>query len=182
MEHTIPDRARGAADMDDRTALEKRLAEARASIQERIRRIEREVGPGPKAIWASARKRPVVTLLAAALAGLLFGNLVFRKRRRVRTVDPVRAAPPAPPSPPAPPVAPASGGPGVSGGGMRYVFWITLLQTGLGLFADVATDFFAKRSGGAQRIFREERGETRREEAPETQDLPPNTENRSSAS
>ena len=179
MEHTIPDRARGAADMDDRTALKKRLAEARASIQERIRRIEREVGPGPKALWAGARKRPVVTLLAAALMGLLFGNLVFRKRRRVRMADPVRAAPPAPPSPPAPPVAPASGGPG---GGMRYVFWITLLQTGLGLFADVASDFFAKRSGGAQRIFREERGEARREEAPETQDPPPNTENRSSAS
>ncbi len=164
-EHTTPDRGRHAADLDDRTDLEKRLAEARASIQARIKRIEGEVGSGPKAIWAGARKRPVASLLAVAAAGLLFGRLIFRKRRRpARMVDPPAATP----------------GPG--GGGMRYLFWITLLQTGLGLFADAAADFFAKRSGGAQRIFREKQREANRKEGWETRDMPPKAEDHSPSS
>lgn len=171
--HTPPDRARPAPDADDRAALEGRLAQAQASIRARIKRIESEVGPGPKALWAGAKKRPVATLLAAAAAGLLFGNLMFRRRRRT----PRSMHPPAPPSGP-PPVAPGGSG----GGGMRYLFWITLLQTGLGLFADAAADFFAGRSGGAQRIFKEKRSEPDREAGDETQDGPSHTEDGSPSS
>ncbi len=170
--HTPPDRARPAPDADDRAALEGRLAQAQASIRARIKRIESEVGPGPKALWAGAKKRPVATLLAAAAAGFLFGNLMFRRRRR--TVRPVH--------PPAPPGGPPTGTPGGSGGGMRYLFWITLLQTGLGLFADAAADFFAARSGGAQRIFKEKRSEPDREAGGETQDGPPHAEDGSPSS
>ncbi len=165
VKHTLPGGARRASGSDDRAALEQRLAEARASIRARIKRIESEVGPGPKALWAGAKKRPVASLLAAAAAGLLFGTLIFRKRRRtVRRVDP-------PGSP--------SGPPGGPGGGLRYLFWATLLQTGVGFLADAASDFFADRSGVAQRTIREKRSEADREEDGETQETPPHAEERS---
>ncbi len=183
--HTPPDRARPASDADDRAALEGRLAQAQASIRARIKRIESEVGPGPKALWAGARKRPVATLLAAAAAGLLFGNLLFRRRRRsarpVHPPVPPGGPPPAPPSGP-PTAAPTAAPGGSGGGGMRYLFWITLLQTGLGLFADAAADYFAGRSGGAQRIFKEKRSEPDREAGGETQKGPLHTEDGSPSS
>ena len=158
---------------EDRTVLEKRLADAQASMRERIQRIEREVGSGPEAIRAGARKHPVASVLAAAAAGLLVGKLVFRKRRRtVPGADsPGSVSPDSLSS--GPPIRPAAG----SGGGLRYLFWITLLQTGMGLFADAAADFIARRADSG-RIFGEKARETRQEGAGETQDAAQRAEER----
>ena len=131
-------------EQEDRTALQRQLADTQASIQGRIKRIENEVGSAPKAVWAGAKKHPAVGVLAAVAAGLLVGKMISRKRRRE---------------------APGTQAPGMSGlpaasgapGGLRYLFWVTLLQTGIGLAADFAANFLAGRSGVALRTFREKR-------------------------
>ena len=134
-------------EQEDRTALQRQLADTQASIQGRIKRIENEVGSAPKAVWAGAKRHPVVSVLAAVAAGLLVGKMISGKRRRAsrRTQ-----------------AAGVSGLPATSGapGGLRYLFWITLLQTGIGLAADFAANFLAGRSGAALRTFRKKR-ETR---------------------
>ena len=147
--HAVSSRERGGlsylGEQEDRTALEKQIADTQASMQGRLKRIEHEVGSAPKAVWAGAKKHPVLSALAAVAIGLLVGKMIFRKRRRAsrRTQE-----------------TGMSGSPAQSGrsGGLLYPFWITLLQTGIGLAADFAADFFAGRSGAALRILREKRG------------------------
>lgn len=133
-------------EQEDRTALEKQIADTQASIQGRLKRIEHEVGSAPKVVWAGAKKHPVLSVLVAVVAGLLVGKMIFRKRRRVsrRTQETGMSGSP-----------PTSGG----SGGLLYLFRTALLQTGIGLAADFAADFLAGRSGAAMRIFREKRGD-----------------------
>ena len=125
-------------EQEDRAALEKQLADMRASIQGRLHRIENKVGSGPKAVWTGVKKHPAPAALAAAAAGLLVGKMIFGKRRRAlrETQEPVSA-------------------PGGATGGLRYLFWVTVLQTGLGLAADVAANFIAGKSGAEPQTFRE---------------------------
>ena len=147
--HAVSSRERGGlsylGEQEDRTTLEKQIADTQASIQGRLKRIENEVGSAPKAVWAGAKRHPVLSALAAVVAGLLVGKMIFRKRRRAsrRTQE-----------------TGTSGLPATSGGfgGLLYPLWITLLQRGIGLAADYAADFFAGRSGAVLRILREKRG------------------------
>lgn len=146
--HAVSSRERGglfySGEPEDRAALERQIAGTQASIQRRLRRIENEVGSAPKAVWAGAKKHPVLSALVAVVAGLLIGKMIFRKRRHVsrRTQPTGMYGSPATPD---------------GSGGLRYRFWTTLLQTGIGLAADVAADFLAGRSGAALRGFRRKR-------------------------
>ena len=146
--HTVSSREREEfshmGEQEDRTALQRQLADTQASIQGRIKRIENEVGSAPKAVWAGAKRHPVVSVLAVVAAGLLVGKMISGKRRRAarRTQAAGMSDLPA-----------TSGAPG----GLRYLFWSTLLQTGIGLAADFAANFLAGRSGAALRTFREKR-------------------------
>ena len=130
------------AGREDRAALEKQLADTQASMQGRLKRIEHEVGSGPKAVWAGAKNHPVLSALAAVTAGLLIGKMIFRRRasRRTQAIG-------VPDSPA------ASGAPG----GLRSLFWGTILQTGIGLAADFAADLLAGRSGASLQRFRKKR-------------------------
>ncbi len=123
-------------EQEDRAALEKRIADTQASIQGRLKRIEHEVGSGPKAVWAGAKKHPVLSALAAGTTGLLIGKMIFRRRASRRTQ--------------------ATGVPGspAASGALRSLFWITILQTGIGLAADFAADFLTGRSGASLQGFR----------------------------
>ncbi len=146
--HAVSSRERGTfshmGDREDRTALQRRLADTQVSIQGRLKRIESEVGSAPKAVWAGAKKHPVVSALAVLAAGLLVGRMISRKRRRTSQGTKATGI---------------SGLPAASGapGGWRSLLWTKLLQTGFGLAADYAADFLAGRSGAASRIFREKR-------------------------
>ncbi len=151
--HAVSSRQSGEfshlGEQEDRTALERRIADTQASIQGRLKRIEHEVGSAPKAVWSGVRKHPVLSALAVVAAGLLVGKMISRKRRRApRSIQETGI----------------SGPSAAPGGGLRSLVWITLLQTGIGLVADFAADFLGGRSGGALRIFREKRGDDGLEE------------------
>ena len=126
-------------EQQDRAALEKQIADTQASIQGRLKRIENEVGSAPKAVWAGAKKHPVLSALAAVTAGFLVGIMIFRRRESPGTQATGMSGPPATPG---------------ARGGLRNLLWTTLLQTGIGLAADFVADFFAGRSGVPPRTFR----------------------------